>query len=107
MTVKVTAPSGVPRLTGLLTPDDCSAHVIDQGPPGPQGPAGAAGGGTYTHTQSTALAVWTVAHNLNRRPSITVVTNLDQRIEPDVTYVDANTVQITHAAAQIGKVYCN
>jgi len=51
--------------------------------------------------------VWTVAHNLNRRPSITVVTNLDQRIEPDVTYVDANTVQITHAAAQIGKVYCN
>lgn len=73
---------------------------------GMQGLPGASAN-SYTHTQSIAAAIWTVAHNLARRPSITVVDNLDRRIEPDVAYLDANTVQITHASALIGKVYCN
>ena len=80
-----------------------AARVVLVGQQGPSGSTAA----SYTHTQSTALAIWTVAHNLNRKPSITVVDNLDARIEPDVTYLDANTVRITHAAALIGKVYCN
>ena len=83
-----------------------SVTTVEVAHPGVQGPPGASQA-SYTHTQSTALAVWTVAHNLNRRPSVTVVDNLDQRVEPDVAYVDANTVRVTHATPQIGKAYCN
>ena len=74
--------------------------VAEQGPPG-------GSFASYTHTQASALAVWTVPHNLNRKPGVTVVDNLDQRIEPDVAYVDMNTVRVSHGTALTGKVYCN
>ena len=62
---------------------------------------------TYTFTQSTALATWTIAHNLNRRPSVTVVDTLENVVVPDVSYVDANTIQINFGAAFAGKAYLN
>lgn len=78
-----------------------------QGPPGPQGPPGGGAGATYTHLQSVAAAVWTVAHNLGRYPSITVVDNLGGQLYPDVRYVDADIVQITHSVPLTGRAYCN
>ena len=81
-----------------------SSIEVQQG--GAQGVPGSAAN-SYTHTQTIAATVWTVAHNLNRKPSITVVNNLDQRIEPDVGYVDANVVQVTHGTEITGKVFCN
>jgi hypothetical protein len=64
-------------------------------------------GGTYTHTQSSAGAVWTVPHNLNRHPSVTTTDNLGRVIYGDVAYVDSNIVQITHGNALTGFAYCN
>ena len=61
----------------------------------------------YTHQQSIALAVWTVAHNLGRFPSLTVTDLLGQVIYPDVQYQDNNLVQVTHGTALAGFVYCN
>lgn len=89
-----------------------AAHsvVVTRGVPGPVGPAGPPGGGagaTYTHTQSTALAVWTIAHNLGRRPSITVTDHLGRRIEPDVDYLDSELAQVTHSVPLTGFAYCN
>jgi hypothetical protein len=78
-----------------------------QGPPGPQGPPGGGAGATYTHIQSPAAAVWTVAHNLGRYPSITVVDNLGGQLYPDVRYADADIVQITHSVPLTGRAYCN
>ncbi|EZP56411.1 hypothetical protein [Delftia sp. RIT313] len=86
------------------------AVVVTRGIPGPQGPQGPPGGGagaTYTHIQSAAAAVWTVAHNLGRYPSITVVDNLGGQLYPDVRYVDADIVQITHSVPLTGRAYCN
>lgn len=77
------------------------------GPPGPQGPPGGGAGATYTHIQSVAAAVWTVAHNLGRHPSITVVDNLGGQFYPDVRYVDADIAQITHSVPLTGRAYCN
>lgn len=100
-TRRYSAAFGSSRVVKLGAPGRPVVRVIGvQGPPG-------ASQASYTHTQSTALAIWTVAHNLNRRPSVTVVDNLDQRVEPDVAYVDANTVRVTHATPQVGKAYCN
>lgn len=61
----------------------------------------------YVHTQSIAAAIWTVAHNLNARPSVMVCDHLDRVIAPDVEYIDANIVRVTHASAITGFVYCN
>ena len=62
---------------------------------------------TFTWTQSIALSVWTIPHNLNKFPSVTVVDTLGNLIYPDVSYVDSNTVQITHGSAFAGKAYLN
>lgn len=62
---------------------------------------------TFTWTQSIALSVWTIPHNLNKFPSVSVVDNLGNLIYPDVSYVDSNIVQITHGSAFAGKAYLN
>ena len=72
---------------------------------GTQGPVGGGAGGTYSHSQSTAGAVWTVPHNLNRRPNVTTTDNLDRVIVGDVAYIDSNIVQITHGSALTGFAY--
>lgn len=62
---------------------------------------------TFTWTQSIPLSVWTIPHNLNKFPSVNVVDTLGNVIYPDVSYVDSNTVQITHGSAFAGKAYLN
>ncbi len=81
--------------------------VAMQGPPGPQGPPGGGAGATYTHVQSLPSSVWTVAHNLGRYPSITVVDNLGGELLADVRYLDDDLAQITHSVPLIGRAYCN
>lgn len=78
-----------------------------RGPQGLPGTPGSAGGSSFTHTQSIALAVWTIPHNLGRYPSINVTDTLGRLIVPDVTYVDSNTVQVTHGVPLSGFAYCN
>lgn len=64
-------------------------------------------GSRYTHTQSSASAIWTVAHNLNSKPAVMVADHLDRQIFADVEWIDSNTVRVTHGAAITGSVYCN
>lgn len=81
-----------------LHADMASVIVGKPGPPG---------GMTYTHTQSIAAVVWTVAHNLGRRPSVAVTDHLGNQIWPDVRWVDDNLVQVTHGTPFTGFAYCN
>lgn len=74
---------------------------------GPMVGQGGAGGATYQHTQAVPAAVWTVAHNLGKRPSVSVTDHLGNAVLPDVKYVDANVVQVTHGVPLIGFAYCN
>lgn len=62
---------------------------------------------TFTWTQTIALSVWTIPHNLNKYPSVSVVDNLGNLITPDISYVDSNIVQVTHGSAFAGKAYLN
>ena len=68
---------------------------------------GSGGNVSYIHTQSVAASVWTAPHNLGRWPSVSVVDNLGNQVEPDVFYVDANIVQIAHGAPMVGKAFFN
>lgn len=70
------------------------------GPPGPVGTG-------YLHTQATPLAVWTVAHNLGRRPSITVADHLGHVVVPDIQYLSNDVIQVSHSSPMAGFAYIN
>ncbi|MDW3716670.1 MULTISPECIES: hypothetical protein [unclassified Pseudomonas] len=91
----------------VVQPRPAPALVVATGPQGPSGRDGAPGGTTFQWDQTIALAVWTVPHNLQRFPSVTVVDHLGNRVEPDVTYIDDNIVQIIHGRPEIGRAYFN
>lgn len=75
------------------------------GPPGPQGPPGQSI--TYTHTQITPAAIWTIKHNLEKYPSVTVVDSAGSVVLGAVKYISENEIEITFSAAFSGKVYLN
>jgi hypothetical protein len=56
----------------------------------------------YVHTQSSAAAVWTVAHGLAKRPLVTVIDGSGDQVFADVNYPDTDTVVITHGTAMTG-----
>ena len=62
---------------------------------------------TYTHTQASASSTWTITHNLNCFPSVTVVDSAGSVVIGDVVYISANVVSVTFIAAFAGKAYLN
>jgi hypothetical protein len=62
---------------------------------------------TFIHEQGVASAVWTVQHNLNKYPSVTVVDSSGNELITEIEYVDTNTVQITMNGASKGRAYLN
>lgn len=61
----------------------------------------------YEHVQSTSSAVWTIVHNLNKKPSITIVDSADTEVIGEIQYIDQYTAQVTFIAPFKGKAYCN
>lgn len=92
----VPVPPFVP--TGLATTDDLNAAVATLNA------AIAAVHGdiprvAYSHLQEVASTTWTITHNLGYYPGGIVVQDSDGNvIESDISYIDLNTVQLTHAA---------
>ena len=62
---------------------------------------------TYTFAQASASAVWTVQHNLDKFPSVTMVLSTGQKGYGDIVYIDENNLTITFASAESGKAYMN
>lgn len=60
------------------------------GPTGPQGPPGAA----FEFTQSAAAAVWTVAHSLGFKPSVSVVSTGGIAVAAEVAHLSDNALEI-------------
>lgn len=79
------------------------------GPEGPQGPAGADGTGdlTYTHSQGTASTVWTIDHNLGKRPSVDLVDSAWTKMYAGVEYPTLDRVVVTFAVPVAGYAYLN
>jgi hypothetical protein len=61
----------------------------------------------YTHNQSVASATWAVTHNLNTRPSVTIVNSEEEVVFAEVEYTSDNAVSISFRTAQSGKAYFN
>ena len=62
-------------------------------------------GGTTTHTQGSASSTWTVTHNLNKFPSVTIVDSNEEQIFGVVDYQSANTIVLKFSAAITRKAY--
>jgi hypothetical protein len=81
--------------------------------PGPQGPAGIDGTQASdipalvakTHTQNTPSASWTVIHNLNFYPNVTVFDSAGSMVEGSVTHTDETTLTIAFSSAISGKAH--
>ena len=66
----------------------------------------------FTHNQNTTSNTWTITHNLNRFPSVTVVDSTNTIVIGTVVYNSANQLTITFfegssALAFQGKAYLN
>ena len=67
---------------------------------------------TFTHNQNTTSNTWTITHNLNRFPSVTVVDSTNTIVIGTVVYNSVNQLTITFfqagsALAFSGKAYLN
>lgn len=61
----------------------------------------------FTYTQVIPSATWDVTHNLNKKPSVTVVDSADSVVIGDVQYLNNNEVRLTFVGAFSGKAYFN
>ncbi len=62
---------------------------------------------TFVFTQAVPATSWTVQHNLEKFPSITVVDSGQTVVVGDYTYVDNNNVTLNFSAQFAGKAYLN
>lgn len=62
---------------------------------------------THIYNQSTASDEWTINHNLNKYPSVTVVDSAGTICEGTVTYIDTNTIVCDFNGAFSGTAYLN
>lgn len=62
---------------------------------------------TYVFTQGVPAATWTITHNLNKFPSVSVVDTANSNGFGDVTYNSANQLTITFSGAFAGKAFLN
>ena len=67
------------------------------------------GGGdkNYVHDQASPSASWTINHNLEKRPSVSVVDSAYNKIICEVEYTSNNQVVLTMDSATSGKAYLN
>lgn len=57
--------------------------------------------------QGIAADVWEIQHNLNKRPSVSVVDSAENVITAEVEYIDNNNVVVRMNGATTGKAYLN
>jgi len=60
----------------------------------------------YTHTQSSASATWTVAHNLGYHPSVSIETPGGLEMIGEVLHQSNNLLTISFASARAGTARC-
>lgn len=59
----------------------------------------------YSHIQGTASATWTITHNLDFYPNVTILDSAGTIVEGEIAYTSRNQVVLTFSAAFSGKAY--
>lgn len=61
----------------------------------------------YKHVQGTPSDTWTVTHNLNKRPSVTVIDSSQREVIGGVEYIDNNNITLHFSDPFSGEAYFN
>jgi len=61
----------------------------------------------YTYVQSAPTDTWVIQHDLNKKPSVTVVDSADTVVYGNIKYNSLNRLTITFNASFAGKAYLN
>ena len=99
----ITITNRAPRLTISTTRSTIAPRIrsVTLSRAGVQGPRGAAGA-SYIHTQGSAGTVWTIAHNLGFKPTVTAMTAGGMEMAGEVQHLSINTLTITFTLAVSG-----
>jgi len=62
---------------------------------------------TYVFVQSVPSTTWTITHNLNKYPSVSVVNINNVVMYGEITYLSPSQLQIEFSAGFSGKAYMN
>lgn len=61
----------------------------------------------YEHNQVLPNEIWTIEHNLDKYPSITVIDSADTVVYGEMQYIDKNNLRIIFSGEFSGKAYLN
>ena len=61
----------------------------------------------YTFNQVAASSTWSITHNLNKKPSVSIVDSAENNVYGDIEYINENQLTITFNSAFSGKAYLN
>lgn len=61
----------------------------------------------FVHYQDVPAVVWTVVHNLGKKPSVDIIDTAGTKVEGEIEYIDDNSVRIKFAAEFSGRAVCN
>ena len=95
---RVPVEAGSPVAT-YVTAADFQAHLA--------GHAVGAADTNYVHSQDLPSDTWTITHNLDKRPSVTLVDSAGTVMYADVSYVDDNSVTASFSVPVAGFAYVN
>lgn len=62
---------------------------------------------SYEYTQGSPSTAWVITHNLNKRPSVTILTSAGDEVEGAVTVDSLNQITINFCAPFSGKAILN
>lgn len=62
---------------------------------------------TFVYVQSTATAVWNIAHNMNKYPTVTVKDGEGNIVIGELDYTDINNIKMTFSTPISGTAYLN
>lgn len=86
-------------------------RIIQTGTQGPPGvgflPNRIAKLETYVYRQDIPTSLWTINHNLDAYPSVSIVDSTETIVIGEVEYIDRNSVVVTFNGSFSGKAYLN
>lgn len=109
--------------TGQFVPNSPGYPEIDisllpgvpgqRGATGPQGPPGdltvvynaIPALVSYTHNQASVATTWTITHNLNFRPNVTVFDSANTMVEGSITHISNTQLSVSFSAGISGTAY--
>lgn len=61
----------------------------------------------YVHLQGPPLTLWEFTHNLNKKPSVTIIDSAGNMVVGSLTYIDLNNIRLQFASPISGEAICN